>query len=144
MEKTTFKDLTVLLVKIVAKINEYVEEHQRRSAVAAYFIGKEMNLSNKELRDVVIATSIHDVGVLSLEERDVVMSEDDSQSEAHCLLGYEMLSSFKPFEAIAQIIRYHHAHYFEGEHIEDFNKGSLYCSLSSSYRYTHCPQTCIS
>lgn len=124
MSKTTFKDLTILLIKVVNKINDYVEEHQTRSAVAAYYIGKEMNLSTKELRDVVIATAIHDLGVLTLEERDIAMGEDDSLSEPHCLLGYQMLSSFKPYEDIAQIIKYHHTHYFEGEQMSDFNKGS--------------------
>lgn len=130
MEKTTFKDLTVLLIKLVDKINDYVEDHHRRSAVAAYYIAKEMNLSPKELRDVVIATSIHDLGVLTLAERDIAMSEDDSQSQPHCDLGYEMLVDFKPYKDIAQIIKYHHTHFFQGEHIVDFNKGSYITHLA--------------
>ena len=130
MEKLTLKALTQLLVNLGEQLNPYVVEHHRRSAVAAYYIGRELKLSAKDLRDVVIATSLHDIGVLSAEELDMVMSEDDSRSERHCTIGYELFSLFKPFTDIAQIVRYHHTHYFEGEHLDDFNKGSYIVHLA--------------
>ena len=76
-----------------------------------YHIGKKMNLSSDQLFRLVISAAIHDIGALSVQERDGLLKEDVLNPKPHCEMGYRMLLSFEPFSEIARVIRHHHIHY---------------------------------
>lgn len=60
---------------------------------------------------LVISAAIHDVGALSVQERDLLIREDVQNPRPHCDMGYKMLSSFAPFADVAQVIKHHHIRY---------------------------------
>lgn len=111
MEKLTLKELAVPMIKAIDSFNYLLKSHHRRVAVISYNIGRAMNLDEEELFELVIAASLHDIGALSIRERDMLIQEDVLNPEPHCVIGHCMLSSFKAFKSIAQIIKHHHIQY---------------------------------
>ncbi|PAT01322.1 hypothetical protein CI105_07020 [Candidatus Izimaplasma bacterium ZiA1] len=119
MEKITLKELAVPLIKAIDSFNYLLKSHHRRTAVISYFIAKEMKLSEEEMTNLVISAALHDIGALSVQERDTLIKEDVDNPKPHCLMGYKMLSSFKLFEKISQIIKHHHIKYEELDNYDD-------------------------
>ena len=111
MEKLTLKELAVPMIKAIDSFNYLLKNHHRRVGVACYHIGRQLNLDKEELLELVIAATLHDIGALSIQERDMLVKEDVENPEPHCLMGYQMLSNFEAFRPIAKIIRHHHIRY---------------------------------
>lgn len=111
MDRISLKELAFPLIKSIDSFNYLLKSHQRRTAVISYHIGHEMGLSHEELVELVVAAALHDIGALSVQERDTLIQEDVDNPSPHCLMGYKMLSSFELFADIARIIRHHHIKY---------------------------------
>ncbi len=111
MDKISLKELAFPLIKAIDSFNYLLKSHQRRTAVIAYRIGQEMGLTHEELVDLVVAAALHDIGALSVQERDSLIQEDVENPSPHCLMGYKMMSIFDLFSDIAWIIRHHHIRY---------------------------------
>lgn len=111
MEKLTLRELAIPMIKAIDSFNYLLKSHHRRVAIAAFHIGRKLNLSNDQLLDLIIAASLHDIGALSVQERDMLIQEDVTNPEPHCIMGYRMLSTFEVFDPISKIIKYHHIKY---------------------------------
>jgi HD-GYP domain len=111
MEKLSLKELAVPVIKAIDSCNYLLKSHHRRTAVIAYHIGKKMGLEQDQLFSLVISAAIHDVGALSVQERDLLVREDVQNPRPHCDMGCKMLSSFAPFADVARVIKYHHIRY---------------------------------
>ncbi len=111
MEKLSLKELAVPVIKAIDSCNYLLKSHHRRTAVIAYHIGKKMNLEHDQLFTLVISAAIHDIGALSVQERDLLIREDVQNPRPHCEMGFKMLSSFPPFAGVAQVIKHHHVRY---------------------------------
>ena len=111
MEKLSLKELAVPVIKAIDSCNYLLKSHHRRTAVIAYHIGKKMNLEHDQLFTLVISAAIHDIGALSVQERDLLIREDVQNPRPHCDMGCKMLSSFAPFSGVAQVIKHHHVRY---------------------------------
>lgn len=107
----TLKELITSFTKSIDLYNYLLKNHHRRTAIAAFHIGVEMGLSADRLSDLIIAASLHDIGALTISERDSLIQMDVENPFPHSSLGSYMLSSFSPFEKISRIIFYHHWHY---------------------------------
>ena len=116
MDKLTLKELALPMIKAIDSFNYLLKSHHRRVAIISYNIGRALNLSNDDLFELVIAASLHDIGALSIQERDMLIKEDVTNPQPHCIMGYHMLNSFDVFKNIAQVIKHHHIAY------EDFLK----------------------
>lgn len=119
MEKLSLRELAVPMIKAIDSFNYLLKSHHRRTAVISYNIGKKLGLSNDYLLELVIAASLHDIGALSVQERDMLIKEDVTNPEPHCLMGYNMLKSFDVFRDIAQIIKHHHIIYKDSLKMEE-------------------------
>lgn len=64
------------MIKAIDSFNFLLKKHHRRVAVISYYIGKQLNLSDAELQELVVAASLHDVGALSIQDRDMILRED--------------------------------------------------------------------
>jgi HD-GYP domain-containing protein (c-di-GMP phosphodiesterase class II) len=113
LKEVTLKELALPLIKAIDSFNYLLKSHHRRVAVIAYNIAKELNLSEKDLSELVIAASMHDIGALSIQERDMLIQEDVNNPKPHCVMGYRMLVPFNIFKNVAQIIKHHHIKYEE-------------------------------
>lgn len=119
MERLTLKELAIPMIKAIDSFNYLLKSHHRRVAVIAYNVAKELHLSDNDLFELVVAAALHDIGALSVQERDMLVQEDVSNPEPHCIMGYCMLSSFDVFNVIAQIIKHHHIKYEDSLKIKD-------------------------
>ena len=113
MEKLSLKEIAVPMIKSIDSFNYLLKSHHRRVAIISYEIGKALGLEDKALSELVIAASLHDIGALSVQERDMLIQEDVLNPTPHCLMGYYMLGAFPAFEPIAKIIKHHHIVYQE-------------------------------
>lgn len=116
MEKLSLKELAVPMIKAIDSFNYLLKSHHRRVAIIAYNISKFLDIDNDDLLELVIAASLHDIGALSVQERDMLLKEDVLNPSPHCIMGHHMLASFEVFTNIAKIIKHHHIKY------EDFLK----------------------
>lgn len=119
MEEMSLKDLALPLIKSIDSFNFLLKSHHKKTAVISYYLGLEMNLSQKDMIDLIISASMHDIGALSVTERDMLVQEDVENPKPHCDMGYKMLSSFDTFKTIAQIIKHHHIKYSDLDQIKD-------------------------
>ncbi len=119
LEKMTMKELAAPLIKAIDSFNYLLKSHHRRTTVIAYAIGKKMGLTEDEMTDLVIAAAMHDIGALSVQERNSLIQEDVDNPTPHCLMAYHMLKSFDVFHNIAHILKHHHVKYSDIDIIED-------------------------
>lgn len=119
---TTVKDTTVTLSEIIISFIESIDlvsfllkNHHRRTAIIAYQLGTSCNLSPERLQNLVLAASLHDIGALTVTERNALIELDVHNPNPHAILGSVMLEPFRLFKDISKIIRYHHVQYNYGQ-----------------------------
>lgn len=84
-------------------------------AYIAASLAAHMRLPVQKQKELLLAGALHDCGALSLKERLNAMDFEIGSYTAHAEQGYQLLSTFKPFESIAAIIRYHHTPWEYGQ-----------------------------
>ncbi len=119
MKNISLKEFALPLIKSIDSFNFLLKSHHRRVAIASYYLGKELKLDKYQMIDLILAASLHDIGALSIQERDMLIKEDVENPEPHCIMGYNMLSSSSIFSNIAQIIKHHHIKYSKVNNIND-------------------------
>lgn len=119
MKNISLKEFALPLIKSIDSFNFLLKSHHRRVAIASYYLGKELKLDKYQMIDLILAASLHDIGALSIQERDMLIKEDVENPEPHCIMGYNMLSSSSIFANIAQIIKHHHIKYNKVNNIDD-------------------------
>lgn len=105
------KAILEVFCSAVDQINPILKNHHRRVAVISYQLGKELELKPDVLTKLVIAASMHDIGALTVEDRDRLMAMDVENPEPHEKMGESMLIGFKPFYEVSKFIRFHHVDY---------------------------------
>ena len=101
---TTLKSLIMSFTKSVDLYNFLLKNHHRRTAITAYQMGKAYGLNEEKLSDLVIAAALHDIGALTVSERDELIKMDVENPQPHASLGSYMLDSFEPFHKISKIL----------------------------------------
>lgn len=113
MIEMSLGDFVLPIIRSMDTYNYLLKSHHRRVTMIAFAIGKQMNLNHKQLANLVIAAALHDVGALSVQDRDQLLEADVSDPKPHCQMGFEILSAFEYFKDIAQIVKHHHIFYHE-------------------------------
>ncbi|MBS1169628.1 MAG: hypothetical protein H6R01_546 [Burkholderiaceae bacterium] len=111
MDKLTLRELAIPMIKSIDSFNYLLKSHHRRTAVIAYHIGMKMGLPKESLFNLVTAAALHDIGALSVQERNMLVQKDVENPKPHCVMGQRMLASFAPFKTISDIIKHHHIKY---------------------------------
>lgn len=114
METITLKEIMTSFIKSIDSVSYLLKDHHRQVAVAAYQLGLACNLPKDRLKQLVLAASLHDIGALTVTERDKLIQMDIEDPHPHAILGSLMLESFRYFKDISKIIRYHHVYWQEG------------------------------
>ncbi len=110
-------ELVVCLSEVIDLMSEEIRDHHKRVSCGAYQLAQACGISGEEKRDIVIAAALHDIGGLSLEARKTAaLHFEDTNS--HAEKGYKLLSGFKPFHNIANMVHYHHAKWDEGLNLD--------------------------
>lgn len=114
-------------------VSNSVVSHHKKVTYIAYRIGKEMNLDLRDLRNLVIAANIHDIGVFYI--RDVELSDFsfDDEENAHALIGYYLLSESPHLEEISLFIKYHHSDF--NDYNSRISRFIIYCIYQTSLHF---------
>jgi HD-GYP domain-containing protein (c-di-GMP phosphodiesterase class II) len=102
-----------VLVSAVESRDPYTAGHQVRSADLARTIATEMGLSREKIEGIRMASSIHDIGKLSIPAE--ILSKPTKLTEIefslikeHAKQGYEMLKDVESPWPLAEIVYQHH------------------------------------
>jgi HD-GYP domain-containing protein (c-di-GMP phosphodiesterase class II) len=87
--------------------------HVRRVSAYAHGIGKKLGLHGQELRSLVLAAELHDVGKIGVPDQILAkpgkLSEDETaEMRRHAQRGYEIAQRVPALRALAPVIRAHH------------------------------------
>lgn len=111
-------DLVLCLSQAVDLVSPLVEDHHKRTAQISYGLGLQLKLPDDELRELVIAAALHDVGGLTRKDRLVALDFEYQDPYGHSVTGYLLLKSFEPFLKPAEIVRFHHVPWQDGRGAE--------------------------
>ncbi len=99
-------DLVMSLSRALDLVSPEMANHHKRVAYIAVRIAGMLSESEAVKQDLVVASALHDIGVLSHNEE--IESSLSSSSHHSARFGYELLRQFEPFKTAAEIIRFHH------------------------------------
>jgi putative nucleotidyltransferase with HDIG domain len=93
--------------------DEFLLKHSRRVSEICVMLGKELGLTNGDLRDLKIAGMLHDVGKVYIPHEIMnqpgkLSKESWDRIKTHTVLGYELLKEVKEFSSVAKFVRSHH------------------------------------
>ncbi len=93
-----------------------ISVHHRRTAIIARFIALEMGISQNQLRVLIYASLLHDIGAASnwQEKHFIVHSKEDDLVFNHAEAGYYILRDSLQLGVLAEPIRYHHDRFCGG------------------------------
>lgn len=89
-----------------------LRDHHRRTAIAAFYIASQLDLSWQQRNDLIFASAIHDIGAFSIQEQQALVDLrfEEQYINRHARAAYLLLKEFSQFEHVATILRYHHAY----------------------------------
>ncbi len=96
-------------------VDPVLSNHHKKVAYIAQAIGEKLDLPTNTLRQLIMAGALHDIGSLSIIERISILNFEDEYSHEHAKVGYNLLKSFPPLENIADIVRFHHLSWNNGQ-----------------------------
>ncbi len=109
------KDPVVLLQNLVLSLSDALDlvhlvavDHQLRVTYIAMRLTLPAGCSPEEQTDLLYAAALHDIGLLSVEEKIGLMRGDVEDLDRHVRFGADLLSRFDPFRTASGIVRYHH------------------------------------
>ncbi len=108
-------DLIMTFSRVLDFVNQKVSNHHLRVAVIASAIARESGMISQDLNDVFLASAIHDIGAFSTKEKFDALEFEMINPHVHTERGYLLVRHNKHFLNIANIIRYHHLAWSEGE-----------------------------
>ena len=96
--------------------DHYTFGHSVRVAYFSVTTGKKLNLSEKELYDLELASLFHDIGKIGtpdelLNKPERLVAEEFEVMKQHPKQSYEILRRFDDFEQIALYAKHHHERY---------------------------------
>ena len=115
LEKAYLESIEALRFTVEAKDN-YTKGHSDRVSEYSILIGKEIGLSNEELKKLRIGGLFHDIGKIGVPDNillktDKLTDEEYSEIKNHPSIGKHILSSASIFSDIIPIVYHHHEKY---------------------------------
>lgn len=107
------KDFFISLSHLLDIGDEYLEYHQIRTAFIAWKIGERLELDKDKLNELIIASLVHDIGAISLENKMSLRNFDFEELDIHAYRGFYILQKVEGFMEIANTVRNHHKSYTE-------------------------------
>ena len=115
LEKAYMESIQTLRYTVEAK-DTYTRGHSDRVSAISVLIGKELGLSNEDIRRLEIGGLFHDIGKIgvpdSILQKEGKLSENEySEIKNHPTIGAHILSTASIFQDILPIVKYHHERY---------------------------------
>lgn len=110
-------DIVLSLSSAIDLINPVNANHHKRVAYISYNIAKEMDLPDSEIKDLVLASLLHDCGTVNLSERNSIFEYEFEISILKRLAqgkkGWFILRDAADLYNAAEIIKFHHVYWAE-------------------------------
>ncbi len=107
--------LSINLLNLILSISDALDLaspeislHQLRTSFIAWEMGKAAKLPSSNMDHLFIASLLHDIGALSLENKIDIHQGAVADLELHAQLGDRILRHVPMFESSAEIVRFHH------------------------------------
>ena len=115
LEEAYLSTIQTLRYTVEAK-DTYTRGHSDRVSEYSVLLGKYLNLSDKELKDLQIGGLFHDIGKLGvpdaiLKKQSKLTDDEYSEIKNHPSIGAHILSSATIFQDIIPIVKHHHEKY---------------------------------
>lgn len=106
-------ELATVLKNTVGAKDNYTKEHSDRAAKLAELFGKELKLSEDELKNLILAANFHDIGKIGIADsvllKDGKLTDEEyAHIKLHPVIGENILSASEIFKDSLSIIRHHH------------------------------------
>ncbi|MDR3553023.1 MAG: HD domain-containing protein [Clostridia bacterium] len=108
-------ELLICLTNAEDLISPEVANHHQQVAYLAFKIAEQLGLPGGQEKQLMLAGLLHDVGTLSLDERLELIENEPPTSQDHAFRGAQLIEGFPPLRDVAEIIRYHHIPWDNGE-----------------------------
>ncbi|MDD2852471.1 MAG: HD domain-containing protein [Desulfuromonadaceae bacterium] len=108
-----FWEVTLALSETLEKRDPYTGGHTQRVRNYSMAIGKQLQLGDNEIRDLMLAAILHDIGKVGVCDAILckpgpLTREENGVMGGHSQLGAEILSNIKTLSAIIPGVLYHH------------------------------------
>ncbi len=113
--KIKLYDLMLSLSNAMDLVAPDLFNHHQQVAYLSYHLGREMGLNAEESLNLLLAGIVHDIGSLSLKERLFMVRDELEEINSHAFRGAALLAKYPPFAPLADIIRYHHLSWNDGQ-----------------------------
>lgn len=128
--KTQYIQTVEALMKAMEARDKYTEGHSHRVAGIVDMIAHEMKLSEFKIEQLNIASTVHDVGKVGID--DSILNKHGSLTDEeyeiikkHPEIGYNILKEVKNMENILDLVRHHHERYDGKGYPDGKDKDSL-------------------
>jgi len=108
MKKISLAKILKAISAAIDLVSNTVVSHHKKVTYLTYKIAKEMNVAEQDLKNLVMAALIHDIGVFYISGVDLHDYSFDDPDNAHALIGYYLLNESALLQGISPIIKYHH------------------------------------
>ena len=108
MKKISLAKILKAVSAAIDLVSNTVVSHHKKVTYLTYKIAKEMKVSEKDLKNLVMAALIHDIGVFYINGVNLHDYSFDDPGNAHALIGYYLLNESALLQDISPIIKYHH------------------------------------
>jgi len=112
--KVSMSDMVIALSKAIDLVNPKLTGHHQRVAYIAGRISESMKLDIYKRTNIIFAGYLHDVGAISLTDKDVILTFDNEDT-IHAEVGYKLLNTLSELQLAANYIREHHTPYQKGK-----------------------------
>ncbi len=119
-------DIILSLSSAIDLIDPIKSNHHKRVAYISYSIAKEMNLNETDIKNLVLASLLHDCGAINLSERnssfDFAFGNPNLQRHIHGHKGWFILRGSTDLHDAAEIIKFHHIYWSERQdaHLKEY------------------------
>lgn len=108
-------ELLICLTSAEDLVSHELANHHQKVAYLALKIGEQLGLSFENKKELIIASLLHDVGALSMNERLELIENEPPHTQDHAFRGARLIENFPPLRNASKIIRYHHVAWNQGE-----------------------------
>lgn len=109
--QVSLKSFFLSLSSLLDNGDKALSNHQLRTAFIAWKIGKNYGLNSSDMNNLIIASLVHDIGALSIEEKLEVAFSKFEEKAFHSYKGWYVLQKVPGFMEIADSVKYHHTSY---------------------------------
>ncbi len=103
-----FSNLLLSLSDAVDLANSKIASHQMRTAFIVWQLCRTAQLPEAESDQLYMAALLHDIGALSLEEKQRLHDFIEVDLDTHCILGEALFNLSPLLSPAARVVRFHH------------------------------------